>query len=908
MTDRDRSRRSSLDQELPFVVESLRMARARGACPSPLSGALLDRLAIHTWHPAEAGVPDPEVRAAEEHLEDCVFCFNAFSEFVAVHESLDLAAPFIGRTGELQELQAWFDTASEIGRGVACVVGEPGIGKSRLLREFVRRLRSQAVCAVTVSCTADDRLLPYGLVIQILSELCDLPPMAPRDLVISRLESCLRESRLDPGYLPYLLQVLAIRQDLGPIRNTEPDTLKFRIGTALTRFMQTRGQEGPVVLVVDDIAWADPSSFDCLKIVHDTLGHGQVFQVFAHRPDYRVPWLRDELTRVIHLGRFNDEDSRALCRSLWPGGAISREMVRRADGNPFFLEELLRNTRERGGAEKVPTAPEKVSEVVLDRVARLRDDTRDVLETASVIGRDVSVRLLSSVTRRSADECLGALAALRQADFLTIATDRGEPVYRFRHALIQEVLYAARPEAQRRRTHVAIAVAVEAEHAEHREAAAEILAHHFARGHENNKAVDYAILAAEKVQRRAANREALDLLISAVDRLEHMADNPANRRRRVDAVLKQREARFALGQQREHIENLRAIGPLVEEVRDPRTTADWHYSLGFLEGLTGGSLTAAVTHCQTASQIADMAGLTEVYARAECCLTQLHTMAGDLHSAVAAAERALAIFERESRDDSVFWTCRTLWQLCAAQLAQGRWEEALANGRVALDLGASIEDRRLMAVAWFRLGAGHMQRGDWAMGLTACWQARALSPFPFDEAIISIVEGYGIARAGRPGDGLASLRRGLKWFEQAKLRYSSLLGETWMADALLHAGARPDASELAGAVAVTCRGLGYRHLEAIATRIVAEGLIDANPDEAIRRLAHAEVTLEEIGAVNELAKVWVAQAEVWRRRGEPERCRALLERALRIFEELGTIDEPARVRAILQSLEGGPHA
>src|SRR5262245_61685230 len=230
------AQRSAVISQLPLAVESLEVARRSGACAAPVSDVALDRLATRLVEPSETNGADPALGAAEAHLQDCLFCFNAFGEFVAARESADRDTPFIGRSREMRELQRWFGDASEVGRGAASVVGEAGIGKSRLLREFVRWLRDQAVCVIEASCTADDRVLPHGLVIQILSELCDLPPMASRELVTSRVDSWLRQSRLDPGYLPYLLQVLPIRQDLGPIRNAEPDTLKLRVGTALTRF------------------------------------------------------------------------------------------------------------------------------------------------------------------------------------------------------------------------------------------------------------------------------------------------------------------------------------------------------------------------------------------------------------------------------------------------------------------------------------------------------------------------------------------------------------------------------------------------------------------------------------------------------------------------------------------------
>jgi tetratricopeptide (TPR) repeat protein len=900
------TRHASADP-LVDLAAALSLARPAGECTSPLPLPLLERLARHVSARGDESPGEAALREARRHLDGCVVCGTALAELSCIEDRDPESPPLVGRDEELQSLQTAFDDARAGTMSTVTVFGAPGIGKSRLLREFASRVQAQGACVIEASGRPDDSLLAYGLLLQVLRELFDVPPVIDRDALARRLEATLRENDLDPGSLPSLLHLFAIRQDLGPITNVEPETLKLRLGRLLAQLLQRRSAMVPVVLAVDDLQWGDASSLECLRMAYQAIGHGPLLVVLACRSGVEGRWPGHAPSRRIDLQPLGENAAAALLRAWTPPGRLSPELVALGAGNPLFLEELARDARETSGPPTPWAAsPRSLPEVVLRRVARLSPEARDLLEVASVVGLSVPVPLLAQVTGRSEPVCRRGLAMLRRSDFMAEPEGSGEDEFVFRHALIRDTVYGSRPVASRRLTHAAIASALEAQHPGRALIVAERVTHHLGYTTEDEKYVDYALLAAGKLQRRAAHQEVLELLDSALERLARMPGTAANRRRRVDAVLAQREARFALGQHREHIENLRAIAGEVEETGDARFRADWHYSLGFLGGLAGGSLREAIEHCRQAARIADAAGLADVYAKAECCSTQLLTMAGDLSDAVLAAKRALAIFSTGTREDSVFWACRTLWQLGAAQLAQGHWPDALESCNAALAYGGAIEDRRLMAVAWFRLGSAHMYRGDWPQGIEACDRALALSPFPFDEAIIRIVRGYGRARAGDHAGGVQSMQQGLAWFQNAKLRYSSLLGHVWLAEVHLRAGAGGETASLAGAVAEEARGLGYRHLEAVALRLRGEATLDAVPGPAADDLDRAAVTLEEIGAENELAKAWVARAELHWRAGNGDEGRRLLARALAAFERLGTVDELRRGRALLQAWEDRP--
>ena len=427
----------------------------------------------------------------------------------------------------------------------------------------------------------------------------------------------------------------------------------------------------------------------------------------------------------------------------------------------------------------------------------------------------------------------------------------------------------------------------------------ELLAHHFGGSDRADEAVDYALLAAEKAHRRWANTEALAHFEAALRRLDTMPDSDANRLRRIDAVVKQAEVKFALGRHAEHIQSLEGIRELVESTADPWRRAAWYYWTGFLHSLTGSRPEVAIAYCREAAAIADAGGFEEIRAFAECCLAQAYEIAGNLRAALTAGERALAIFEAHG---NVWWACRTLWVLSTAALYLGEWDRSLQYCRRALDLGHQVNDLRLKAVGLWRTGTAHIHRGDPSTGLHYCDEALGLSPAPFDAALSRIVHGYGLVRCGQAAAGTAELREALTWLERSQLRYTRSVTALRLAEGYLRLGELPPARALLEEVLATTRQLGYRHFEGVAERLLGESFVSDDPARAAGHLENAMRILEEVGARDEIAKTLVNQAEVARAAGDRLEARQLLQRALGIFDALGALDEPGRLRAALATL------
>jgi tetratricopeptide (TPR) repeat protein len=890
-----------LDVLLAAWAADLDRQRSAGECAEPIDAARLARVATGEATPAEAA-------PVREHLARCLPCLNAYTELVtAVDDDVapELAAweggAFIGRAAELRALVAGLERSVAGERQVVCVAGPPGIGKSRLLGEFRYAAQDRGARVIRARCSPLGARTPYQPLLELFQGLCRFGDLDPADTVRDRLDAAVRTAGLDAhGTVPFAAQLARRGTAAGAGLIAEPSVMKQKLAEILAAVVLRASHDQPIVLEIEDLQWCDPASAECLGRLVAGLGAARVLVVVTSRPSYRAEWLDAAGATTLDLPPLSSAEARTLLGSLGDMAALADgaadEIVAKADGNPLMLEELALAVRTLGRADDVVTVPSEGSRLLRLRVAALPDDARRVLQRAAVLGLQAPLDLLGAVATLGATARELTLERLEEDGFLVTMVEGDARRVRFRHALIQEVVYDDIEPAERRRLHGEVARALETRAGTGADGATETLAHHFALSPDDDKAIDYALQAAGQMIRRAANAEAMLALDTALDRLTRMPDTPANQLRRIDVVLAQAEARFGLGQHAEHIQALRGVEALVAQVGDARRQATWHYWLGFLHSLTGGRPDASIEHCRMASTIADAAGIEDIYAFSESCLAQVLSMAGELREAMDAGKRALSIFESGG---NTWWCCRTLWFLASAALALGQWRESVAFCERALEHGRAVSDSRLMAVAWLRLGAAHVHRGEWETGVDCCNQAEQLTHTAFDTAMLKVNRGYGLVRGGQHAAGIASIGEGLDWFQRAGLRYSQLIVEIRLAEAHLRAGDAAVAVTLSRETLASSRELGYRHVEGMALAILGAALSGTAGEEAGSTLATAADVLEEVGALNDLARVKVAQARLAEGAGDRMGSANLLRSALRLFEALGTLDEAARVRTAL---------
>ena len=859
-----------------------------------------------------------------QHLRDGFFVFEDLGEFqvkgkaepvrvyaltseisgrtrLEVSEERGLT-PLVGRDRELRSLSESHHRGAGGHGAIVLLVGEPGVGKSRLLYEFLHRLDAARGLELETTCASYGRSMAYRPILELLRRYLGLSDGITGEGIRSRVAEQLQFLGLEGEersiLLAHFLGVSAPAEFLN--RLSGPQLKERTLGVLRDLFLRA-SETAPLILILENIHWIDTSSEEFVAHLAASLPGHRVLLVLTTRPGYTASWLAPPLAETITLEGLGAGDVRGMVRTLLAAKEVSEQLFKilaeKSEGNPLYVEEILRQLQETGGIVvehgearlRSPdvTVPATIHDIIAARIDRLAEPLKHTSQGAAVVGRRFGISLVSRILEVVAAQVAGRLRELHSLDFVYPSAQEPELMYSFKHALTQDVVYAGILERRRRQYHATAGYGLEELYAGRIDEVVELIAYHFGRSGDAEKAVDYAILAGEKAQRRWATTEALACFTEAVNRLAAMPNTQPNRLRRIDAVLKQSEIMFALGRHAEHVQALEAIRSVVDDVADPPRRAAWYAWAGFLHSLTGATAKIPIAYCEEGAATAELAGLNELRAIAECCLTHVYAVTGNLWDAVEAGERALETFEARG---NIWWACRTLWGLSMATISLGEWRRSLAYCGRALKHGQDVNDLRLKVVGWWRTGSTHIQCGDIQAGLRCCDEALALSPIPYDAAMVKGVRGYGLIKAGQTDAGMALLEEAVEWFARSNLRYTRSLFALRLAEGHLRRGEHVRAREILGEILETSREGGHPHVEAIATRLLGESLIAEDPVAATAHLEAAMKIFEKVGARNEVAKALVAQAELHRAAGDIPAARDFHHRALALFEALGTLD------------------
>ena len=470
------------------------------------------------------------------------------------HPATQATTPLVGRDAELASLVEALEELAE-GRGtVAIVTGEPGIGKSRLVAETRERLGDR-VRFVEGAAVAYAETFPYWPMRMLLRDWLELGAGAPDAQMRLELKTAL--TRLLPDRVdtyPFLATVAGAPLDASEsarITGLTPDSVQRQTFEAVRNLVLALAREQPLCLVLDDLHWADESTLDLLDDLLDTTEEEAIgFLLLSRSERDHGSWRLGEHARQRLPHRFTAIELQPLdvtaSQELVGGAAeapipaeVAALLAERAGGNPFFLEEALRDLVEQGalrrknGSYELAVAVDRleiplvVQEALQARLGRLAPPTRDLVGVASVVGRSFALPLLERLL--PGERLAPLLGELQRLDLVAEERRRPAPEYRFRHGLVQEVAYASLPESRRQELHRLTAAALEEIHGDAVDEIAGLLAHHFAEGAEPAKAAHWFERAGDAARAQYANDEAVSHYSRAVALYDETGDGDAAR-------------------------------------------------------------------------------------------------------------------------------------------------------------------------------------------------------------------------------------------------------------------------------------------------------------------------------------------------------------------------------------------
>ena len=440
-------------------------------------------------------------------------------------------SPFVGRDRELATLHALLAQV-EKGRGqVVGVVGDAGLGKSRLVYEFYRSLGRRRLAYRAGRCLSYATTMPYLPVLDMLRHHCGITDTDGPEDITAKVHRGLHEVDMEPEtWAPVLLHLLGLEEGTNPLAALSPEARKARILNVLTQMCLNGARQRPLILEVEDLHWIDASSDECLAALIERMAGAPILVLVTYRPGYRPAWIDKSYATQMALQPLTSQDSFQVVQAVLPTAALSTPLVpqllTKADGNPFFLEELARTVVEQGADAPSPTVPDTVQAVLLGRIDRLPATAKRLLQTAAVIGKDVALPLLQAVTEAPEDAMHQDLGHLQAAEFLYETYAPTAMAYTFKHVLTQEVTYQSLVRHVRQQYHKHIAQVLEERFPEVAETQPALLAQHYTEAEHNAQAIPYWQRAGQRAVERSAHVEAINHFTKALESLKSLPEMP----------------------------------------------------------------------------------------------------------------------------------------------------------------------------------------------------------------------------------------------------------------------------------------------------------------------------------------------------------------------------------------------
>ncbi|MGH7412226.1 MAG: sigma 54-interacting transcriptional regulator [Candidatus Methylomirabilis sp.] len=795
-------------------------------------------------------------------------------------------AKFVGRRHDLELLHSRLAAVVRGHGQVVGIVGEAGIGKSRLLFEFRQSVAGEQVTYLRGRCLSYGSTTPYLPVLDILRRNFRITETDSAEAITEKVHFGLRELGMEPeGCAPYLLQLLGVKEEMERLAALAPEAIKSRTLEALRQMGLKGSHRRPIIFVVEDLQWIDKTSEDWFVPLVEIVTGARILFLCTYRPGYQPPWMAKSYATQVALQPLSPQDSLSVVHSVLQTEQVPEPLAQlildKAEGNPFFLEEVARGVGEQGDLPQALAVPDTIQEVLLARINRLPDEPKRLLQAASVLGREVSLRLLEAIWE-GPDPLGPHLNQLTRLEFLYEQTVAAEPVYVFTHALTQEVAFESLLTPRRQALHEAAARALEALYADRLDEAADRLAYHYSKTEKADKAVEHLTRFAEKAARGHAHTEAVGALQEALVHVERLPGEKRNLRR-LHLVLRQASSLIYLGRFQEVLAVLLHQQEALEHFQDPSLAGHYYFLLGRAY-LFLGDVERAVQSAQRSIAEAKRCGDEATMGKAHYLLAQEAPLSGQAHQGIEHGRQAVALLEPTGQQ---WWVGQAHWVVGLNYAQMGELEPAIEAEARAHAIGEAIGDRQLQTSAAWATGIMYAMMGDWEVGIEWCHRGLEQSPDPLSTVVALGWLGWAYLERGDPAHAIPLLEQSVQqlgqfgfaqfkgWFTVSLAEAHRVHGEIEKAHHLALQGLdiTRDAKSLYGV------GWALRSLGRIAQARGAFSEAEAHLNEALR-------TFDSMQARYDLARTHLDLAALAHAQGDQERASVHVRQAYSLFRGL----------------------
>jgi class 3 adenylate cyclase/tetratricopeptide (TPR) repeat protein len=809
--------------------------------------------------------------------------------------------PLIGRTRELETLVSLF-AQMEAGHGqVVFITGEAGLGKSRLLLEFRRQLAQERreVTWLEGQCVSFGQPVPFLPIIDQLRENFRIEELDGEPEIIAKIEHGMRRMGGLEAHIPYIRYLLSVDPGDPTVVGLDALVRRRKVFEAVGALSLRGASLRPLILVFEDLHWADPGTEEYLTALMDSVAGVRLILILTYRVGYRPPFGSRSFHTTLTLRTLTAKEAvamagRVLGTEHFPD-ELAVALMDKAEGVPLFIEEVTKTLldlgvlrRENGGYRMVKgieevSVPDTIQGIIMARLDRLGEDGKRTVQLASVIGRQFLARLLARVAGLS-ERLEGLLGELKSLEIIYELGLLPEPAYIFKHAVIQDVAYNSLLRERRKELHRAVGLAIEELYADRLTDHYEELAHHFSLGEEWGKAFEYLVRSADRARDAYANLPALDLYARALAAGPRCAPAIASGRllrlyqsrglicrllSRIPDAIAENEKMLALAREagdrvvegealldlalshwlglssemlpytRRYATEALAIG---RETGDQRIIAKSLCYLGLVDQVDG-ELTSSDVKLQESLRIAEAGRFADVIVQSQCWLGAHANWRGEFARAVELSRVAvLKAIETHDGFQEIF----SLAFQCLGHLGLGEYREGLAVIAEGLAKARErqnifIQGRLTNTLGWFYEEVGDFRRARELDEEAVALGRAGKNPNVEISSLINL--GYDLLRAGEADKGLALLGDTLERVEKHafgahRWRWGNHLA-AYLAEGCLLVGDLDRARQYAESCIAQARRTGSRKYIAKGQAALGEIAL------ATGRRAEAEVTLRE---------------------------------------------------------------
>jgi class 3 adenylate cyclase/tetratricopeptide (TPR) repeat protein len=777
---------------------------------------------------------------------------------------------FVGREAEMQQLEHALERARSGHGQVVAVVGEPGVGKSRLYWEFMRSHLARGWLALESGSASYAKATAFLPVIGLLRVYFQIEP--GDDLRKVREKCTGKLLALDRGLEPALsalLWLLDVTVEDAQWQRLDPSQRRQRALEGVKRLLLRESQVQPLMILFEDLHWIDALTQSLLDALVESLPAARLLLLVNYRPEYQHAWGGKTYYRQMRIDPLPPESAEELLQTLLGDDAALHDLkgllVARTDGNPFFLEETVRTLAETGnlagerGAYRLTRTLDKLQipataqAILAARVDRLSPNDKRLLQAASVVGKDVPFALLQGIVGESEEALRRSLASLQAREFLYEARLFPDLEYTFKHALTREVTYNGLLHDRRRGLHGQIVRTIERLHPDRLFEHAERLAHHSFRGELWESAVSYSRQAGAKAIARSANREALAYFEQALTALTHVAQTRDAHEQAIDVRLDLRHVKQVLGELGEGIEHLREAEALALALDDKRRLGLVSAAMGWSLWMVGRS-NEALALGRTAQAIAETVGDLKLTVAANYVLGAAALTSGDYPGAASFHRRIIASLPGELGHERLLPTgypaAISRGWIAWALAERGAFDEGIAIGEEGLRLAEMLDHPFTRIWTYFGLANLHLLRGNFDDAARLIERALAVAR-EWQLTIWFRYLDWGLGRAytlsRRVTEGLSLLEQGVRAHAAGKTGNWESLLLAHLSEALFLAGRRDEARATGERAVALARERGERGYEACALHILGRIVGDCGKPDAAAAAAlyHQALTLAE---------------------------------------------------------------